>query len=402
MAIVLDGTAGITTPDLTDTSLTSGRVVYAGTSGNLTGSAAFIFDAAGALIVGSSANDFVTYGAISQFRKDQNTPSLLTVTNQNSGSSGSAGTIFSAFGNSWVNSIGTAAKNSNALTWAVDATASPPSVKMTLDTSGNLGLGTAPSAWGAGTSVIDLNTGGSAGAIASSGTLSIANNGFFNGTNWIYKNSSTALTYQLISGQHRWNIAASGTAGNTISFTQAMTLDASGNLLVGTTVTTPAQSNVTGFKVGGGQIECNGVDTQAAILGRSNNGQVILFYSAGSQAGNISNSSTTTSYNGTSDYRLKENITPLTNALAVVAQLKPCTYTWKYDNRLDNGFIAHELQEVLPNAVTGEKDAVDKNGNPQYQGIDPRMIVATLTAAIQEQQALITTLTERITALEGA
>jgi hypothetical protein len=105
----------------------------------------------------------------------------------------------------------------------------------TLDTNGNFGLGVTPSAWGAGTSVIDLATSGNAGAVSASGTLSIANNGFFNGTNWIYKNTSSALLYQLISNQHRWSIAPSGTAGNPITFTQAMTLDASGRLGIANT-----------------------------------------------------------------------------------------------------------------------------------------------------------------------
>jgi hypothetical protein len=114
-----------------------------------------------------------------------------------------------------------------------------------LDSSGNLGLGVTPSAWGAGTSVIDLATSGSAGAVSSSGTLSLANNGFFNGTNWIYKNTSSALLYQLISNEHRWSVAASGTAGNAISFTQAMTLDASGNLSVGGT---SAKGQITSIK----------------------------------------------------------------------------------------------------------------------------------------------------------
>jgi hypothetical protein len=114
-------------------------------------------------------------------------------------------------------------------------------------------------------------------------------------------------------------------------------------------------------------------------------------------------------YSTSSDYRLKENITPMTNALAKVAQLKPVTYTWKINGSHGQGFIAHELQEVVPDCVTGAKDAVetytDEEGNeatrPVYQGIDTSFLVATLTAAIQEQQALITALTARITALEA-
>ena len=77
----------------------------------------------------------------------------------------------------------------------------------------------------------------------------------------------------------------------------------------------------------------------------------------------------------------------MTGALAKVAALKPCTYKWKVDGSDGEGFIAHELAEVCPQAVTGEKDAVDSEGNPQYQGIDTSFLVATLTAAIQELKA---------------
>ena len=120
----------------------------------------------------------------------------------------------------------------------------------------------------------------------------------------------------------------------------------------------------------------------------------------------------------------------MTGALAKVATLKPVTYKWNVDGSDGEGFIAHELAAVCPHAVTGEKDGTqmqpyqitpavnatyDEDGNeltplidavmgerevPQYQGIDTSFLVATLTAAIQEQQALITQLTARITALE--
>ncbi len=88
--------------------------------------------------------------------------------------------------------------------------------------------------------------------------------------------------------------------------------------------------------------------------------------------------------------------------------LKPCTYKWKVDGSDGQGFIAHELAEVAPQCVSGEKDAVDKDGNPIHQGIDTSFLVATLTCAIQELKALndtqaatITALTARIVALEG-
>jgi hypothetical protein len=77
----------------------------------------------------------------------------------------------------------------------------------------------------------------------------------------------------------------------------------------------------------------------------------------------------------------------MTGALAKVALLKPCTYKWNCDGSDGQGFIAHELAEVVPQCVTGAKDAVDVNGKPQYQGIDVSFLVTTLTAAIQELKA---------------
>jgi hypothetical protein len=112
------------------------------------------------------------------------------------------------------------------------------------------------------------------------------------------------------------------------------------------------------------------------------------FTTNSTQVGSIvANGTTNTSYNTSSDYRLKENIAPMTGALAVIGQLKPCTYTWKADGSDGQGFIAHELQEVVPDCVTGEKDAVDAEGNIKPQAIDTSFLVATLTAAIQELKA---------------
>jgi hypothetical protein len=130
--------------------------------------------------------------------------------------------------------------------------------------------------------------------------------------------------------------------------------------------------------------------------------------SDGNSHGYISYTTSGTSYNTTSDYRLKENIAPMTGALDKVAQLKPVTYKWKSDGSDGEGFIAHELAEVCPHAVTREKDSVDTDGNPVYQGIDTSFLVATLTAAIQELKAIndtqaetINALTARIVALES-
>jgi hypothetical protein len=129
---------------------------------------------------------------------------------------------------------------------------------------------------------------------------------------------------------------------------------------------------------------------------------VTFVNSAGNEAGKIGHTGTTTvAYTTSSDYRLKENVVRMANALDKVMQLNPVTYTWKEDKKLGQGFIAHELQAVVPDCVTGEKDAVDADGNPKYQGIDTSFLVATLTAAIQELKAELDTTKARLAALEA-
>jgi len=137
------------------------------------------------------------------------------------------------------------------------------------------------------------------------------------------------------------------------------------------------------------------------IVSGSGSQTFITFYNGTTNTGYINTTGTNTLYTSISDYRLKENIQPMTNALTAVAQLRPCTYTWKSDGSDGQGFIAHELQSVVPDCVTGEKDAVDADGNPKYQGIDTSFLVATLTAAIQELKAELDTTKARLAALEA-
>lgn len=133
-----------------------------------------------------------------------------------------------------------------------------------------------------------------------------------------------------------------------------------------------------------------------------NGNTFIRFVNAGTVAGQITtNGGTTTSYSSASDYRLKENVQPMTGALAKVSALNPVTYKWKIDGADGQGFIAHELAEVCPDAVVGEKDAVNEDGSIKPQGIDTSFLVATLTAAIQEQQQMIETLQAKVAALEA-
>ena len=163
----------------------------------------------------------------------------------------------------------------------------------------------------------------------------------------------------------------------------------------------------------GARLHITGADSQSACsLKIGTNGYPGWYFvnSSGTKVGDIVINSGGTAYNTTSDYRLKNTIAPMTGALAKVAALKPVTYKWNVDGSDGEGFIAHELAEVCPHAVTGEKDAVetylDIEGNeqtrPKYQGIDTSFLVATLTAAIKEQQALITQLQADVAALKGA
>ena len=164
-------------------------------------------------------------------------------------------------------------------------------------------------------------------------------------------------------------------------------VDINGRVLMGETVAQYQEAVGIGFNGSSAQgLYFN--DTYAS----AGNATAIGFKRSSSAVGSITTSLSATAYNTSSDYRLKENIAPMTGALDKVSQLKPVTYTWKADGSNGQGFIAHELQAVVPDCVTGEKDAVDAEGKPVYQGIDTSFLVATLTAAIQELNAKITAL----------
>ena len=256
---------------------------------------------------------------------------------------------------------------------------------MRLDASGNVGIGTSsPNA--------KLNT---AGIISTSGTDA----GFVT-----YRRDTNASAFTMYSPS---NVLAfyDNSAG-----TERMRIGSNGNLFIGTT-TNPVSnaeaiinavvSSGDGFNLkhtvnGNNMFNLwqTGTTTYTALAFNKGDTQTLR--------GQITVSTSSVAYNTTSDYRLKENVLPMTGALDTVAQLKPVTYNWKENGSNGQGFIAHELQEVVPDCVTGEKDAVDAEGNPVYQGIDTSFLVATLTAAIQELKAIVDTQAEQIKALQGA
>jgi hypothetical protein len=212
---------------------------------------------------------------------------------------------------------------------------------------------------------------------------------------------ASLISAMTLSSDGTFRVKGAGTAGSTDAFqvsgsapADAMALNSSGDLLV--TCTSTPSSTVAGLQLkgaGGGNISSSGASTSTY--------NHWIFKNGNGTVGSISTDGSATTYATSSDYRLKNTIAPMTGALAKVALLKPCTYKWNADGSDGEGFIAHELAEVVPQCVNGEKDAVDEDGNPKYQGIDTSFLVATLTAAIQEQQALINDLRARVAALEA-
>jgi hypothetical protein len=160
---------------------------------------------------------------------------------------------------------------------------------------------------------------------------------------------------------------------------ERMRIDTSGKLLVNTASSGPEIVQVNGGGATQLGLYCTPTTAYTQINFRNGNGVV----------GSVQTNGSSTSFNTSSDYRLKNTIAPMTGALSKVALLKPVTYKWNADGSDGEGFIAHELAEVVPDCVTGEKDEVDSEGKPVYQGIDTSFLVATLTAAIQELKAIV-------------
>jgi hypothetical protein len=350
---------------------------------------------------------------------------------------------------------------------------------LTVDTAQNVGVGVTPSAWtlGANTRAIEFSYGA---VSTSTQNLAVSQNAYYNGTNWIYKTTSYASLYNQGSGAHVWYNAPSGTAGNAITLTQAMVLDANGNLGVGTasasyarfnaavannatfqpaiyatnatnsdfqvriktsvtdigtTTSTPltfsiANTEVVRIDSGGNVLVGGSASAVSSTKLQVQNSNIAIYRDDGQRnvLTFVKNSGTTqtwntqlksdanqnyymianpaetvgvymtpgaSGWNNLSDERFKTNWVELTNALSGVMSLRAGTFNWVKDPTLprDVGVIAQDVLQVLPEAV----NTID----PDELGVRYTHLVPMLIKAIQEQNQLITSLTERITALEG-
>jgi len=207
------------------------------------------------------------------------------------------------------------------------------------------------------------------------------------------------------SGDYPARIVFSTTADGASSPTERMRITNSGAVFIGTTsFISPPTTTTEGltYDVNGKALILSKSAGSALLLQRtSSDGNIAAFYRETSFVGSISVTTTATAYNTSSDYRLKENVVPLTGAADRLNQLQVHRFNFIADpDKTVDGFVAHEAQAVVPECVTGTKDEVDDEGNPVYQGIDQSKLVPLLTAALQEALAEIESLKARVTALE--
>jgi hypothetical protein len=248
---------------------------------------------------------------------------------------------------------------------------------MRIDTSGNLGIGTSSPV-----TKLDVNGGAQiTGSVSGYGGGEVRLGPTTANTQNGISTQATGSPQLLFDHRGTSNTGSFVWRNGTGGASTLMTLDGSGNLLVGTTSAGMTAGGVRLKNAGGnlGEIALSNNSGSADYVAR------FLWGSSATLVGNITVSSVATVYNTTSDYRLKTVTGAVTGQGARIDALKPIDYLWTEGGQQARGFLAHEFQAVYSNSVTGDKDAVDADGNPKYQSMQAATseVIADLVAEIQ-------------------
>jgi len=273
----------------------------------------------------------------------------------------------------------------------------------------NLGLGVTPSVYWGGNKGLDVGSPGCGLTSRQNNEINLCQNAAFN----VYATTGAAAIFGIgNNGQFAWNQAASGTAGSTISFTTRMLLDTSGNLLLGSTNAAGRFYSFTSSNQWALYGEASSSALNSGLLAlvaarntTNNTFKAITYYNSGAGADRfyVTDGGAvygTGAYNQISDGRLKENVKDLDIGLSSVLNLQPRFFDWKSgkgsDTKNNVGFIAQEVEVVLPHSVT---EWTNSQGDPTvYKAVSMESMIPVLVKAIQEQQALIVSLKARLDA----
>ena len=217
--------------------------------------------------------------------------------------------------------------------------------------------------------------------------FSITNNSYINSSgNWVYRATDKASNIYQYNGTIGFRSVASGTAGNTISWSERLRIANDGTITNTGSDSAPTSGSGFGFTQDQLYLSTDGTGANYALRFYNDNGLV----------GSVLVNGSGVTYNTSSDYRLKENQVSISDAISKVKQLKPYTFNFKADSTTKiDGFFAHEVQEVVPHAVSGEKD------DEQMQSMDYGKLTPLLTASLQEAISEIETLKTEVAALKS-